>query len=130
MSGCTDLSCTDSWGGGQPFASPRRIAVEASGELVVVDSVLQAVVRVHPVTGDRTIVSGCTRTGRDPSRGFLLVLEFFPGCAGNVIGRGQPFAFPVAIAVEANGQLLVADHLLQAVVRVDPITGDRTLLSR
>jgi hypothetical protein len=44
-------------GSGPPFAAPERIAVEASGNLVVVDAGLQAVVRVNAITGDRTILS-------------------------------------------------------------------------
>ncbi len=44
-------------GSGPGFVSPRGIAVEADGSLVVVDSGLEAVVRVDPVSGDRTIIS-------------------------------------------------------------------------
>ena len=45
-------------GTGSSFLAPRGVAVEADGNLVVVDQGLAAVVRVDPVTGDRTIVSG------------------------------------------------------------------------
>ena len=44
-------------GSGPPFFSPTDLAVEASGALVVVDTWLGAVVRVDPVSGDRTVVS-------------------------------------------------------------------------
>lgn len=64
-----------------------------------------AVVRVDPVTGDRTIVSD----------------------AGT--GAGPFFGFLAGIAVEADGDLVVTDQTLQAVLRVDPITGDRTIVS-
>jgi hypothetical protein len=37
--------------------------------------------------------------------------------------------YPVSIAVEVSGDLAVIDAFLQAVVRVDPVTGDRTILS-
>jgi hypothetical protein len=44
-------------GSGPAFRNPWGIAVEANGNLVVVDLGLAAVVRVNPVSGDRTIVS-------------------------------------------------------------------------
>jgi hypothetical protein len=79
--------------------------------LVVVDDFLDAVIRVHPATGDRTIVSGI-----DPRNGLL-------------IGAGPPLRRPISIAVEANGTLVVGDIFHQAVFRVDPLTGDREVLS-
>ena len=42
---------------GPAFVNPSGIAVEENGSLVVVDYGLDAVVRVHPETGDRTIIS-------------------------------------------------------------------------
>jgi sugar lactone lactonase YvrE len=82
------------------------IAVEASGHLVVIDRGRQAVVRVDPETGERTLVSDATT------------------------GRGLPFLGLGGIAVEASGHLVVIDRDREAVVRVDPHTGDRTLVSR
>ena len=52
-------------GSGPAFVSPRGIAVEADGSLVVVDLGLDAVVRVDPVSGDRTIISDAS-TGSGP----------------------------------------------------------------
>lgn len=42
------------------------------------------------------------------------------------IGSGVGFEEPFGIAVEADGSIVVADNGLDAVVRVDPITGNRT----
>jgi len=92
-------------GSGPGFLSPFGIAVEADGSLVVVDFGLDAVVRVDPVSGDRTIISNAS------------------------IGSGPGFVGPVGVAVEANGSLVVADSGLDAVVRVDPVSGDRTIIS-
>ena len=84
---------------------------------------LRAVVRVHPVSGDRTVVSGCPEADR------------LGNCLGSVIGLGPQFVFPNAIAVAADGALLVVDgsdffnNGLLALVRVDPVTGNRTVLS-
>ena len=78
--------------------------MEADGALVVTDRELRAVVRVDPVSGNRTIVSDATT------------------------GTGPPFVSPTGIAVEADGALVVTDSVL--VVRVDPTTGDRTIVSK
>ena len=92
---------------------PRGIAVEADGSLVVVDSGLDAVVRVDPETGDRTIIS----RGIDPNGVY------------DMVGIGISFSLPRGIAVEENGSLVVVDSGEDTVVRVDPETGDRTIIS-
>jgi streptogramin lyase len=80
--------------------------VEADGSLVVTDRRLdEAVVRVDPVNGNRTIVSEASTD------------------------RGPVFKEPRGIAVESNGSLVVADRGLRAVVRVDPVSGNRTIVS-
>ena len=71
----------------------------------MVDLGLGAVIRVDPVSGDRTILSDAS------------------------IGSGPGFVSPFGIAVEADGGLVVRDFGLDAVVRVDPVSGDRTLIS-
>ena len=91
---------SDSIGSGPGFLAPRGIAVEADGTLVVVDSSLDAVVRVDPLSGDRTIIS-------DDS-----------------IGGGPGFISPRGIAVETDGTLVVTDQGLEVVVRVDPGSGE------
>src|SRR5262249_51885670 len=104
--------CTKSTGSGPPFGSPVDIDVEASGTLVVVDHALRAVVRVDPRSGDRSLLSGCTN----------------PDCT-ETIGSGLNFDLPRSLAVEHDGHLVVPDNRLNAVVRVDPTTGDRSLVS-
>jgi hypothetical protein len=96
---------SESIGSGPEFEAPYGIAVEAGGSLVMVDAALEAVVRVDPVSGDRTILSDAS------------------------IGSGPGFITPVGIAVEADGSLVVVDAALEAVVRVDAVSGDRTILS-
>lgn len=80
------------------------VAIESSGALLLVDSDLDAVVRVDPATGDRTIVS---------DKG---------------TGGGPTFSGPVGIAVEASGDLVVVDLGRRAVLRVDAVTGDRAFI--
>jgi streptogramin lyase len=55
-------------------------------------------------------------------------------CNGNVgesesIGSGPGFEDPVGIAVATDGDFVVIDPGLEAVVHVDQTTGDRTILS-
>ena len=58
--------------------------------------------RVNPITGERTIVSDL------------------------VAGSGTPLVSPVGVAVEPGGAWVVTDFGLDAVVRIDPATGDPT----
>jgi len=95
----------ESIGSGTGFVKPVGIAVEVDGSLVVVDQGLNAVVRVNPINGNRTIVSDAST------------------------GSGTGFVTPVGIAVEADSSLVVVDRGLDAVVRVNPINGDRTVVS-
>lgn len=80
---------SNSIGNGPGFESPRGIAEEADGSLVVVDSDLDAVLRVDPTTGDRVIISDAS------------------------IGSGQVFELPLSIAIEADGSLVVVDTGLE-----------------
>ena len=67
--------------------------------------------------------------------GVLLILTLaIIACNGNggdseSTGSGPGFVTPLGIAVEADGSLVVVDTSLEAVVRVDPVSGDRTILS-
>ncbi len=100
-----DIGGGPDFGSGPAFRVIKSVAVEADGNLVVIDGGTHAVVRVDPATGDRTIISAAT------------------------IGSGPDIAFPEDIAVEANGGLLVLNSDPPAVVRVNPISGDRTIVS-
>jgi len=67
----------------------------------------------------------------------LLILTLaIVACNGNgddgnseSIGSGPGFVTPLGIAVESDGSLVVIDSGLEAVVRVDQVTGDRTIIS-
>ena len=83
-------------------------ATAAPGDILVADSFAARVVRIDPSTGARTLVSA------------------------NDAPAGAPeFVEPVGIALEPDGDILVADSgaLGGAVIRVDPVSGARTTLS-
>ena len=73
-------------GSGPAFEFPSGIAVEPDGSLVVIDSGLDAVIRVDPETGDRTIIS------------MMIIDPDDPDDMGR--GRGISFSLPRGIAVE------------------------------
>ena len=108
---------TELIGTGPSLEFPLGIAVEAQGSFVVVDLDLQAVIRIDPMNGDRTVVSGCS---------VLFCSE------PELIGRGPPFNVLEDIAVEAQGSFVVVDSFINdlgAVIRIDPTSGDRTIVS-
>lgn len=113
-SGDRTILSDDTTGRGPLFASPEDIVVATNGQLLVTDGTHGTVIRVDPASGDRT------------------VLQFETG-----LGGGPTLAAPTGIAVEAHGDVVVADGFdqrtqqggFQAVVRVNPLTGDRTVVS-
>ncbi len=99
------------------FETPWGMTSDANGDLLVAEQAMvgvtpPGVIRVDKTTGVRTLISNNTTP------------------AG-----GSDFSTPSGIAVEADGSILIAD--LSAfpqgnggVIRVDPVTGTRTTLSR
>lgn len=90
--------------------SMRRVASENDGFLVVDPFVgtdgLGALFRVDGTTGQRQLLSDLG----DP-------------------GQGPTGSFPIGVAVEASGSILVTDFSVLALFRIDPSTGERTILS-
>ena len=116
FSGCPDVACAAPVGSGPAFGEPVDIAIDPSGALFVTyqieGSVFGALRRVDPATGARTLISGCQDLA----------------CTA-VRGTGPRFSNLFGIAFDADGSLLVTDGDLDAVLRVDPVSGDRTLLT-
>lgn len=117
-SGNRDILSGDEVGPGPVFESPNALTMEANGALLVADNGLttatepglKRVVRVDRDSGARTIVSGS-------------------GIAGNIIGSGPEFVVPTAIAALSDGSLIIGDSGLGAIMQVDPISGNRTIVS-
>lgn len=116
VSGCSDAACSGVVGAGPAFGEPVDLVVEPGGGLLVSYRLeggeFGALRRVDPVTGDRTLVSGCETDG----------------CAG-LRGAGPAFADLFGLAAGPAGAIFASDSVLDAVLRVDLATGDRTLLS-
>jgi hypothetical protein len=119
LSGDRTVISNDRAGSGPLFHDPQAVTVEASGSLVVAGS--NSIVPVDPLSGNRVVVSGCLPIG--------------PTCS-EVIGSGPAIACVFDIAVEAEGSLVGADGCARptspqgVVIRVDPVIGERTIVSQ
>lgn len=117
VSGCSLVSgdsCAQVVGAGPLLDRLFGVEVATSGEIFVADS--QAVLRIHPASGAREVLSGCI----DPS------------CSG-VVGSGPVSGEPVDLVLDDQGDLFVSyqreGFAFGALRRVDPETGARTQLS-
>jgi hypothetical protein len=103
-------------GSGPSLVNPEGIGLDATGEVTVANLGGLNLLRIDRATGDRTPVSGCADDA----------------CAG-VVGAGPAFLGPRSLAAQSDHRLVVSDRSstpsLAAVVRVDPASGDRTVLS-
>jgi hypothetical protein len=110
VAGCGSASCASSEG------QPADLVLDPGGALYVTYRIegtpFGALRRIDPTTGQTTQVSGCSDSS----------------CA-SVRGAGPDFIDPFGVALAADGSLRVADGGLEAIVRVDPATGDRTAIS-
>jgi hypothetical protein len=102
---------------GEPLGvNPFGVAIENTGQILVIDADAGtggrgALFRVHPATGVRTVLSNF-----------------------GVASAGELGITPVGVAIESTGQILVIDvgagtGVRGALFRVDPVTGERTVLS-
>jgi streptogramin lyase len=87
---------------GLTLASVARAVELRPGDILLTDSRRDTVLRVDPVTGDRTLVSGSDR------------------------GTGPHFEYPLGMALHPDGRIFLADQNRRAIVVIDPATGDRT----
>ncbi len=99
-------------GSGTPFDQPFSLALDTDRDLIyVVDNGADSVLSVDPRTGDRTVVS---------SGSFLV-----PG-----VGTGESLLDPKGMVYDAaRRRVLVADDGRDALVAIDPATGNRTAIS-
>jgi len=102
--------------GDNPVAAPRGIAVEADGQILVID--------IAAGTDGRGLLVRV-----DPGNGTRVPVSDFGDMAQGELGDN-----PQGVALEADGSILVTDQFVGtsgagALFRVDPLSGDRVRLS-
>lgn len=108
----TILSDTNT-GSGPDFVNPIGITIRSDGQLLVanlgsggsVDLSQHSAILVDSTTGDRTILSNITT------------------------GSGPNFVAPRGILEKDDGFIIVVDNWQDALIKVEPATGDRSFLS-
>lgn len=95
--------------GDPEFVEPVMPAFEASGQILVSDYTGGALLRVDPATGARSVVTSAT-VGSGPAAGSIGIVAIEPD--GNVLVTSDDFETDTS-----------------SVLRVDPVTGDRTAVS-
>lgn len=103
-SGARTIVSSDSIGTGPRLFTPSALTIDQSGRLFVYDPEAAAILRVDPVSGDRVYVSS-------PSVG-----------SGTSI---YSFGWHGGLAFGGDGNLYVAPSNFEAVIRVEPRTGNR-----
>lgn len=140
-----------------PFGVKVETKAPNAGQILVADldafSLAGAIFRVDPVTGAQTTL---TQGGNfyflqglaiapvgTPNDGDIYVTSVGDGAgitsklikvdpstgAQTIISSGGNFNYPVGMAIESDGNILVVDALAKMVIRVDPGTGVQTVLS-
>jgi hypothetical protein len=102
-------------GSGLVLDLAEDVMFDADDSILVTNVANPSLLRVDMATGDRSVISGCADEG----------------CTSQV-GTGPDFLGPRLIAREHDGRLVLSDRFgvtVSAVVRVEPSTGDRTLVS-
>ena len=162
------LSQWPSIGAGPRMRSPYSIAALPDGDFLAVESfTTQGLFRIDSTSGDRTFISGLGGDGAgEPSNrgtglidavrsvhltpggeiflvnqaggnmtggGFITRVDPVTGnrmlVSGQGAGAGPVFDAPQTGALDADGQLIVADYSQRAIFEVDLTTGARSILS-
>ena len=121
-------------------SAPSGIAVDGAGALYVSEQLSHQVVKVDPGSGtilitysgnfNKPMLSAFDLAGNliVPNRGNGSIVRLDPTTGQQeVISSGNLFGGTPSVAVEADGDILVAGS---GIVRVDPLTGDQELVSR
>jgi streptogramin lyase len=140
-------------GFGIDLFEPANLAVEREGDVLVVDEALQMIVRVDPISGERSLFTIDSLGAPVPLPSALaldgaeipvttdllevLVVRLDPGTfsavgtaiSGEGLGEGPIFQDPRDLVVETQGSYAVVDPVLESVFRVDSVFGDRSIVS-
>lgn len=93
-------------GDGAPLRTATQVVVDRLGRITVADNYGWSLLRVDPISGDRTYLT-----------------------YGDTVGGGFPYQTISALALDPDNSLVVLDHLSENIFRVDPNTGIRSLIS-
>lgn len=97
-------------------AGPSSALSLNPGDFLVADLARRAIFQIDPVTGDRSVVSGCANTS-----------------CSTMVGGGASLFAPSGLARASNlnpdSAFYVTDTLTDSLLRIDPITGLRTVVS-
>ncbi len=159
VSGAREILSSNTVGSGPALANFGGLALEKGGTLLLGQGTTEAVLRVDPLTHDRTTVSQFSVAGTGPeiddlrglalgSEGELFAIDRGVSKAvlgidlangdrtpisDSSLGTGPDLVNPLACAYDPFGpRVLVADNAQiggAALLAVDPATGDRTVLS-
>ena len=139
---------------GGAFFDPTGITTEANGIILVADFNARTLFRVDPAGDAGTPGGAQTQFVHDAflpngspydvaidSNGSIFVVDMNggnlrgriwhidPGTGvAEVIAADENFDQPTAIDIEANGSVLVADYTLGRLTRINPVTGELTVL--
>lgn len=143
----TQVTSNNVIGSGPTMYSPFGLILENNGDILVADVSGSRIVHVDPSTGDRTqfsYVSGAPYgISRFPdgdfvtsTNGYSLHYHYLSSAANYLfsggsplVGTGPSFGDARGVVVRNDGAVFVHDPSLDAVVFVDPNSGDRTILS-
>lgn len=108
VSGDRTIISSHSVGNGPDLGLPVGIFLDTNGSLLVSgDSSPGRIIRVDPLTGNRTVVSSAS--------------------GSPVVGTGPGIFEPQFLDVDDQNRILLATR--DGLLRIDPVSGDRTLLS-
>jgi streptogramin lyase len=97
-------------GTGTNFSAPVGLTRESNGSILLGENSANArIFRVDATTGNRTILSG--------------------GASPSTVGTGSAMSNIYGLAVEADGSVLAAAYGGAQIVRINPSTGDRTIVT-
>ena len=104
-------------GEGVPLTQPTDAVLdEANNRLIISDTYLSALIAVDLTNGNRSVVSGCTANDLCPAE-------------ERNIGDGTPMLHPQALSINSSAtRIVVVDDQLDALLVVDPTTGDRAIV--
>jgi Thrombospondin type 3 repeat len=138
----------DGRGNGAPFVRLACAAVLPNGDYAVCDAYAGAVVRVDPVSGDRSDLAAPLSTPLDlriePDGTTMVVSELFGErisrvelatgartiLSGNGVGAGPDIDSPFGIELGPDGSIYAAVHHYAEgdLFRIDPVSGNRATL--